>query len=155
MGARGALKLPNHLRPVSDFEMAGTAAETVSRDAPLKPDAVTSNPELSRLWDEIVPQLERTGLIAPSDGPAVELALRHFLMARQASDSIGSQVSIETSEDHGSVKKNPAEAVFRLESDMFLRYADKLGMTFVSRARTPAAKGRDDGEANPFASTGV
>ncbi len=34
---------------------------------------------------------------------------------------------------------NPAEAVFRAESEMFLRYAAQLGTTFVTRARTPGA----------------
>lgn len=155
MGARGALKLPSHLRPVTDRDDAGSAAEVVPRLAPVKPPAVESNPALSVLWDEIVPQLDETGLIAPSDGPAVELALRHFLVAREASEQIGTQISVETDEDHGGVKKNPAEAVFRLESAAFLEYAKQLGMTFVARARTPAAKGRDDGEANPFAGSSV
>jgi P27 family predicted phage terminase small subunit len=155
VGARGPLKLPTHLRPVGDHETAGSAAETVAKESPDKPAAVSGNPALSGLWDEIVPQLAAVGLVARSDGPAIELALRHFLMARQASDQIGSQVVVETDEDHGGVKKNPAEAVFRLESAAFLEYAKQLGMTFVARARTPAAKGRDDGEANPFAATGV
>lgn len=153
MGARGALKLPAHLRPVTDGEVAGTAAESTLREAPSKPAAVADDVELSRLWDEIVPELDRTGLIAPSDGPTVELALRHFMVARRAADEI-SEVAVKDNAHGGGLKKNPAEAVFRAESDMFLRYAQQLGMTFVARARTPAAKGRDDGDANPFAETG-
>jgi len=147
------LKLPTHLRPVTDAEVAGSLAESTPRLAPDKPPAVEANAQLSKLWDEIVPQLDESGLVAPSDGPAVELALRHFLVAREASEQIGTQISVETDEDHGGVKKNPAEAVFRLESAAFLEYAKQLGMTFVARARTPAAKGRDDGEANPFAAS--
>jgi P27 family predicted phage terminase small subunit len=116
--------------------------------------SVAANSQLSALWDEIVPELDRTGLVAPSDGPAIELALRHYLLARQASEQVGGSVSVETDENHGGVKKNPAEAVFRLESAMFLQYAGQLGMTFVSRARTPAGKGLDDGDANPFAQPG-
>lgn len=56
-------------------------------------------------------------------------------------------------EKNGRDMKNPAEVVFRSESDMFLKYASQLGMTFVSRARTPAAKGADD-DVNPFAASG-
>jgi P27 family predicted phage terminase small subunit len=155
MGARGKLKLPTHLRPVTDGEAAGSAAEGVPRVAPMMPESVKANKQLAKLWDEIVPQLDEAGLVAPSDGPAIELALRHFLVAREASDQIGTRISVETDEDHGGVKKNPAEAVFRLESAAFLEYAKQLGMTFVARARTPAAKGSDDGEGNPFAAPAV
>src|SRR5690349_6430289 len=101
MGARGQLKLPSHLRPVSDPSSAGTVAETAPREAPKKPAVVSANAAMSELWDEIVPQLESVGLLAASDGPAVELALRHFLAARQASDAIGSDVTVETDEHHG------------------------------------------------------
>lgn len=153
MGARGSLKIPNHLRPVADGEMAGTAAETVPRVAPNKPAAVARDRELSELWDEIVPQLDETGLVAPSDAAAIELALRHFLMARKAAMSVDKIVTEDKA--HSGVKKSPAEAVFRAESMAFLEYAKQLGMTFVARARTPAAKGREDGDANPFQGAAV
>lgn len=122
--------------------------------APMKPDAVTANAALSELWDQVVPELDRAGLVTVSDAPSIELALRHFLMARQASDAVGSQVSVKD-HHHDDEKKNPAEAVFRAESEMFLKYAQQLGMTFVSRARTPAAKGATDGGSNPFGSPAV
>lgn len=156
MGARGPLKIPPHIALVKGGAAGAdptSVASQVPRLAPAKPNSVVGNPELSELWDEIVPELDRTGLLAPSDGPAVELALRHYLMARKASDEVTS-VSVETDPDHGGMKKHPAEAVFRLESAMFLQYATQLGMTFVSRARTPAAKGADDGDVNPFAVSG-
>lgn len=156
MGARGPLKIPPHIALVKSGAASADAtsvASTVPRLAPAMPASVRDNRELAALWDEIVPELDRTGLLAPSDGPAVELALRHYLMARRASDEVSS-VAVETDADHGGMKKHPAEAVFRLESAMFLQYATQLGMTFVSRARTPAAKGADDGDANPFAVSG-
>lgn len=146
MGARGTLKLASGLSVVPP----GTAAANVPAAAPAKPGAVIDNPALSGLWDEIVPELDRAGLVTVSDAASIELALRHFLLARQASDSVGAHVVVDDSA-HGGVKKNPAEAVFRAESEMFLKYAQQLGMTFVSRARTPAAKGADDGRSNPFA----
>ena len=150
MGARGPLKLPTHLRPVSDGELAGSAAESVPKQAPEKPAAVAESPSLSTLWDRVVPELDSAGLISPADGPGLELMLRHYLLAGQAFDQVGESVVVKDHHVAGGLKKHPAEAVFRSESDMFLRYAQQFGMTFVARARTPGAKGRDDGDANPF-----
>lgn len=151
MGARGPLKLPTHLRPVTDREVAGSIAETAPRSAPAKPAAVAADDLLSSLWDAIVPELDEAGLISPVDGPSVELMLRHYALARRAFDQVGESVIVKDHHIAGGLKKHPAEQVFRSESDAFLRYAQQLGMTFVARARTPAAKGRDDGDANPFA----
>lgn len=148
MGARGKLKLASGLAVVPP----GTAAADVPAFAPRKPQAVVDNRTLSELWDEIVPELDRAGLVTVCDAASIELALRHFLLARQASDTIGDSVTVADT-NHGGVKKNPAETVFRAESEMFLKYAQQLGMTFVSRARTPAAKGADD-DGNPFAASG-
>lgn len=146
MGARGNLKIAPHLQAV---DTAGTAAAEVPAQAPTKPPAVKRSRALSRLWDEIVPELDRAGLVSVADGLTIELALRHFLIARTASEQIGEEL-IVSDKAHGAdaVKKNPAEAVFRAESAMFLRYAGQLGLTFVSRARTPGKDG--DGDANPF-----
>lgn len=152
MGARGKLKIANHLQAVSTAT-EGTAAADVPALAPRKSDAVESDADLSDLWDQVVPDLDAAGLVTVSDGPAIEIALRHFLMARQAYDQAAGDVTAEDPA-HGGVKKNPAEAVFRLESEMFLKYAQQLGMTFVSRARTPGVKGDADDAPNPFTQTG-
>lgn len=153
MGARGALRLPPHLKAVPAPGESLTASQAVAPMAPPKPEAVKRNPDLSEVWDQIVPELDRAGLVSVSDAAAIELALRHFLLARLASESVGGVVSVEDHHNAG-VKKNPAEAVFRAESEMFLKYAQQLGMTFVSRARTPMAKAAEDGESNPFAASG-
>lgn len=148
MGARGKLKLATGLSVVPE----ATAAAEVPAVAPRKPDAVSNDTALSALWDEIVPELDRAGLVTVSDGAAIEMALRHFVVARRASESIGEDIAVSDHHNGGTLKKNPAEAVFRAESEMFLKYAQQLGMTFVSRARTPVAKGADDG-GNPFAAS--
>mgnify|MGYP003440066352 CR=1 FL=1 len=147
MGARGPLKIVSPLRSVRE-SLAGSAAAEVPALAPRKPEAVASDVALSALWDEIVPELDRAGLVAPSDGPAVEMCLRHFLVARAAYEQVGAEVTVRDM-GHGGVKKSPAEAVFRAQSEMFLKFAQQLGMTFVARARTPAAKGADN-DGNPF-----
>ena len=151
MGARGALKIVSPLKPVGEA-MAGTAAADVPALAPLKPDEVATDEVLSGLWDLIVPQLDEAGLVSPADGPAVELCIRHFRAARAASDELAQGQATVWDDKNGRPMKNPAEVVFRSESLAFLEFAKQLGMTFVARARTPAAsKGADDG-GNPFAS---
>ena len=151
--SRGPLKLARHLAAVPAAAQ-GSAAADVQALAPMKPRAVADDVELSALWDDVVPELDKAGLVAVSDGPSIELALRHFLAARRASAvALTGEVVVEDAA-HSGVKKNPADAVFRAQSEMFLKYAQQLGMTFVSRARTPSAKGAADGEPNPFAPTG-
>lgn len=145
-GSRGPLKIVSQLRPVGEV-MAGTAAAEVPALAPAKPEDVLIDPELDQLWDEVVPQLDAAGLVTVADGLAVEMCLRHAVMARQAFRQVDGEVMVDGEDGP---KKNPAEVVFRQESDAFLKYAQQLGMTFVSRARTPAAK-KDDADDNPFA----
>ena len=153
MGARGPLKIASPLKSVPDATK-GTAAAEVPALAPLKPEDVELDPALSALWDEIVPGLDAAGLVSPADSAAVEMCLRHMVTARAAFRQIGAEIVVDDPA-HGGVKKNPAEAVFRAESDMFFKYAQQLGMTFVSRARTPAATKGADGAGNPFAAGGV
>ena len=148
MGARGVLKLAPRLSPVP-VAVAGSAAADVSAVAPDKPPVVADDSALSAAWDLIVPGLDSAGLVSKADLPALVLALMHYTAAVTAYGRIGNEIVIEDAA-HSGVKKNPAEAVFRLESDQFLRFAQQLGMTFVSRARTPSVKGVSDGEANPF-----
>lgn len=154
MGARGPLKLANHLSVVP-VDAAGSVAADVQVSLPPKPTAVASNKALSELWDEIVPELDRAGMIAAIDGPAIEMCLRHFRAARAASDDLLGASSTVWDAKNAREMKNPAEVVFRSESMAFLEYARQLGMTFVARARTPGVKGDGDGETNPFAATGT
>lgn len=117
------------------------------------PSDVESDPELRKAWEQIVPELDRAGLVSVADSAAIELCLRHFVMARQAYRYVNGDVVVDDMA-HSGVKKNPAETVFRAESEMFLKFAQQLGMTFVSRARTPMGKAGDGGESNPFGATG-
>lgn len=148
MGARGPLKLANPLATVEN-SAKGTAAGLVPAVAPMKPVAVESDSTLSELWDLIVPELDRAGLVTSADVASIELALRHFAAARVASDQLMSEGPTEYDNKNMRTMKNPAEVVFRSESELFLKYAAQLGMTFVSRARTAVAEeGSSDG--NPF-----
>jgi P27 family predicted phage terminase small subunit len=151
-GSRGPLKIVPDSGSVKSGDEEISAASIVPKVAPAKPDVVAANEELSLLWDQIVPELDRTGLVAPSDAPMIEVALRSFLLVRTAHEQIiadGGRVTVADT-NHGGVKKSPAETVFRSQADLFLRYAQQLGMTWMSRARTPMPGG-EGGEANPFA----
>lgn len=145
-GSRGPLKLITSGEP-DDDEL--TAQNVVPAGTPIKPEAVKDDEELSALWDAMVPSLT---LAAPSDGPVIELMLRHYCLARDAYKEIDGKTTV-ADHNHGGVKKNPAESVLRAESDMFLRYAQQLGMTPAARARIPMPGG-DGAEENPFASGG-
>lgn len=148
MGVSGPLRLPKHLRSVAD-EAPDTVADQTLPQAPTKPDGLPD--EVSAAWDLIVDALDECGLLSRADGATVELAVRHYVTAVKASNIVlrDDDVSVPD-KTHGGLKKHPAEAVFRSESDMFLRYAQQLGMTFVSRARTTAPKADSGGDGNPF-----
>ena len=140
MGERGRLKLPKHLAPVPT-NSEGTLADQVKPGAPDTPHGFPNDPELTALWVELVPELDKAGLLARTDGMTVELAIRHFLAAREASDELmetGAAVrDVAHGRETGAMKKSPADAVFRSQSAMFLEYVKQLGMAFAARARIP------------------
>ncbi|MFE9317841.1 P27 family phage terminase small subunit [Streptomyces albidoflavus] len=105
---------------------------------------------MAALWDAIVPELDRAGLLTRADGPTVELAIRHFLAARKAGNALqAGEVVLDDAAHGGTAKKNPAGAEMRSQSQLFLEYAKQLGMSFAARARMPA---KDEAtEVNPFA----
>lgn len=151
MGTRGPLKIPKYLQAVPDAEAAGTVAEKVTPSAPPKPPGFPDDEELAELWDTIVPELDRAGLLTRADGPTVELALRHFLAARKAGDALSAGEVVIGDPAHGGQKKNPAGAEMRAQSQLFLEFAKQLGMSFASRARIPATDQPGRGTGNPFA----
>lgn len=154
----GPMKLPAQLRVVPDggMQLAESVAETVPRLAPEKTKEVLGNETLSRLWDDIVPDLDSAGLVSPVDGMAITQMLRHYVVSGLAMDVVlAESVVVKDAAIAGGMKKHPAEQVLRSESEMFLRFAQQLGMTFVSRARVPSRKAEDDGEANPFKATAL
>jgi P27 family predicted phage terminase small subunit len=150
MGVRGPLKIPKHLQVVPG-DAAGTVAERIAPSAPPRPPGFPEDDrEMVELWDAIVPELDRAGLLTRADGPTVELAIRHFLAARKAGDALqAGEVVLDDPAHGGTAKKNPAGAEMRSQSQLFLEYAKQLGMSFAARARIPA---KDEAtEANPFA----
>lgn len=155
MGARGPLKIPSHLSAVPD--PAGgtvgkpevTAAAAVGGGRPQKPKSMPA--AASRMWDQIVDDLEDTGLLAKCDAATLELALRHYALAVRASNSIMRASVIQKDHKNKREMKHPASQVFHAHSSAFLEYAKQLGLTFVSRARTPFGDQEGGtGDGSPF-----
>lgn len=143
--------------------IAGTDLPDTSRSAhadspkmaPEKPESVAADKDLNEVWNHIVPQLDAAGLLTSADAMAVEMSLRHFVMARRASVELADEELSIPDPKNMRMMKNPKEAIFRMESAQFLDYAKQLGMTFMSRARTPGKNNADDGDQdNPFSATG-
>ena len=147
MGQRGKLRLPAHLRPVTSSDTSVTVADRVKPGTPARPHGFpTGHADLSALWDELVPKLDTAGLVTPVDGMAIELALRHFVAARAASDDLAKRGVTVRDANHGGTKKAPADAVFRSQSAEFREYVKQLGMSFAARARidVPPETAEDD-----------
>ena len=151
------LKLPPNLRVASvdgeKISPESTAATQFRADRPVKPEDLPES--LCEIWDDIVGTLDEAGLLSKVDGPAISLALRHYMAAVQASEKVFEDGPMLWDEKNQRDMKNPASVVFTQQSTAFLEYAKQLGLTFVSRARTPARQGDDGGqESNPFAISG-
>ncbi|MFB7900026.1 P27 family phage terminase small subunit [Streptomyces xiamenensis] len=153
MGERGKLKLPPHLRAVDggQSDAPATLADAAAPVAPEKPGGLPDS--VSAAWDVIVPALDEVGVLARCDGPALELALRHYVTAVAASDDVISSPRLYDDKNERPMK-NPSSQVFRDHSSAFLEYAKQLGLTFVSRARAPRPDEGAGGADNPFAAHG-
>jgi P27 family predicted phage terminase small subunit len=101
----------------------------------------------------IVPGLDRAGLLSQADLASVVLMLEHFVSTHKAYQDIQRTGLVVPATTDGIEKKSPAEAIMRLQSAYFLDYAKQLGMTWMARARTPAApRAEEEDGANPFGS---
>jgi len=144
------LKLPPTLRSVRTGEKPiETMHSLLSPTRPLKPSGLPE--DLSGTWDSTVDALDEAGLLAAVDGPTLELALRHYLSAVQASDDLIAGGSTTYDQKNERQMKNPASQVFRDHSTAFLEFAKQLGLSFVARARVTTAKADASDDGNPFA----
>lgn len=156
MGARGPLKIPAHLQVVRPGAPGGpspvskSAADKVHLSPPAKPDELPD--AVSDAWDAIVPTLNDAGMLSPIDGATLELALRHFVQARMASDELLAADSVVIrDEKNGRDAKHPASQIMRDHSAEFLKYAIQLGLSFASRARISLPDDTPKDMGNPFA----
>lgn len=148
------LRVRNHLRAVpatvEEVTKSTAAADVPTAEAcPPVPRSFEGDQDLCELWDDIVPDLARAGVVSRIDRPALELMIRHFHAARLASEDLNLGEPTVLNEKTQVPMKNPAETVFRVQSLSFLAYAKECGMTFASSANLrPTPPGGDGG--NPF-----
>lgn len=124
----------------------GTLAAQVQVRRPRKPAAVTEDAQLSQTWDDLVGDLEDSGLLAAADATLVELAARHLVKARAA---YGEADHVAARDRQGAEKRHPATMVWRQESAELQRILQQLGATPVARLRAPAQLTAEDLD-NPF-----
>lgn len=140
MGSRGPMKLRVVQTTGCDD---GTAGSRISADPPEMPSGLPL--DVQELWEEIVPILADAGLLSRADGMTVEMALRHFVIARAASNSlIEGGIVVEDKRHGGQEAKSPRAQVFKDNSAAFVEYAKQLGLSFASRARVTMPKEADD-----------
>jgi len=144
------LKLPASVQAVRPGEQREETMHSKLR--PTRPEMPADLPQnLHGLWEKLVGELDDAGLIAAVDGPTLELALRHYAAAVQASDELIDGTATMHDDKNDRWMKNPASQVFRDHSTAFLEFAKQLGLSFTARARTTVAKEADDAGRNPFA----
>lgn len=160
MGQRGPLRLVS-ARVTPEDALEGSAQQDVGAGSHklYKPRRVAESESLNELWEEIVPEMEKAGLVTALDVPAIEIALRHYraylALDEQWANDRYEGVIMEQGAHGVTFKKNPIEVAHRSQSAIFIEYSKQLGMTFAARARTP---GRDNDSSssddNPFLSGG-
>lgn len=134
-----------------------TVAAQVPARAPVMPQHVAKNPELKKLWDQVVPGLEKAGLICPADGQVLEAMLMEFSLMRLAYEDVlrnGFTLESESATKYGIAirrLRNPAELALNAHSRTFLTYAQGFGMNLASRARIDFKEDSGGDEDNPFA----
>jgi len=132
----GPIEVPE---PVADREQPPPPAQNAPRRRPPRPlEGTPLARDLAALRAELAPKLQAAGLLAGVDEFALEMAIRHFLAARGASEALlAAGGVVVTDPAHATVKAHPAHGAFLAESAAFLTYAKQLGLSFDARARLP------------------
>ena len=147
MGARGQLKLVDE--EIAAVTLKGSMAEKLRGATHLeKPEGIRSNERMEEIWDWIVPKLVTAGLAHEMDSLTVELAVRHYVHAIDASDRLLKEDILLPGRNED--KRNPLETVFRNESMSFLQYVKQLGLSFGSRVRLQDVEAKREAEENPY-----
>ena len=154
MGVRGHLRLAEGMY-VTETTIEDTMADKLKGATHLdKPAGIRDNPVMEEVWDWLVPKLIDAGLTHQIDSLTVELAIRHYIHAIDASDQLMKSELLQQGRSAGREDvqvRNPLETIYRNESMAFLQYAKQLGLSFGSRVRIKdLEKARTDEEDNPF-----
>lgn len=162
MGARGPVKrkAAPKLRIVGlgESELQAeqdndTATALVKPGKPVAPQGMSA--QGAELWESLADRLDDAGLLSPVDGPALDLAVRAYLVAVDASDLVLQEGATSTG-SMGQAVAHPGVAAFAKATSVYLEASKQLGLTFAARARITVTRGDDAGtdDSNPFAGDG-
>lgn len=135
MGVPGRKPKPNEIK-----ELAGNPGKRPLNNSP-KPRPVAPKmprgilpPEARKLWREVVPKLERLGVVTEVDGPALLLMCLHYAMAVRAARTL-KDAGITVRDTNGVERKHPALQILRDNSSAWRQYAEQFGLTPSARSR--------------------
>lgn len=126
-------------RPTTLKILAGERADRINAD---EPKALPGRPKPPKYldavaleeWHEILPDIERTGILSIVDGRALALYCESYsrmVAARKEIESIG----VITATDSEFVRVNPAVGVAERASAHMLRCLSEFGLTPAARSR--------------------
>lgn len=99
----------------------------------------------SRLWTQLIPELNKSGLINESDKPVVEGFVMAYSMMRQAWESVKNNGTTYMS-DSGRIYKNPSVDILSDQQTKLRMLGAELGLTPQSRANMIDLAMTDDSE---------
>lgn len=99
----------------------------------------------SRLWTQMVPEFNKSGLITQSDKPVVEGFVMAYSMMRQAWESVKDNGTTYVS-DSGRMYKNPSVDILSDQQTKLRMLGAELGLTPQSRANMIDLAMTDDSE---------
>ncbi len=157
MGRRGPVRTPTRILELRGSPLARGRAETEPRPpagAPQKPADLPA--EGARLWDELVPALEASGLLARVDGGALGRYCRLYAVWKELDRFLAESGHAHPLKDgRGNVvgvRAYPQVRLLLQVSEHMLRLEQHYGLTPAARAHlVSGAPGPDEDDASPFA----
>lgn len=99
----------------------------------------------SRLWTQLVPQLNKSGLITEADKPTLEAFVMAYSMIRQSWESIKENGTTYMS-DSGRIYKNPSADILSDQQTKLRMLGAELGLSPSARANLMDLSVADDSE---------
>lgn len=142
MGRRGPAPRSPKLRVVHD-DPKHRSPEVVTLPPKAPPAPPFLPPEGRQVWDEVVEDLDRGGVLVRVDGPSLEAYVMAVVMHRKASRKLIKEGPVVKGY-RGSKVKNPALQVQRDQAATIRAFAREFGLTPAARVNLPAPEPADD-----------
>lgn len=126
--------------PTAAKKLAGNPGKrSLPVNEPRPSEAMPSMPrgrlsdEAKRFWRGNCEALHEAGLLTAVDGAAYALMATHYALALEAAQVVDEE-GISTEDERGLTRKHPLLAVWKQNSEAFLKFAREFGMTPSARA---------------------